>query len=1793
MKFTHIIWLFSCLLSFNLLAQTPYDELPLADKISVKEGHTPYFTNSNLGKGINPTIQSTGPEQQCNSAIPVCQNIYSTTTSYSGNGSSQEIPGNTCLGSNELNSVWYTFTSSSAGNIAFNITPNVLGQDYDFALYNITGTNCSAISSGALTPVRCNFAATGGVTGLSSSGTNASEPASGSNQSTVLATAVGQTYVLIISNYSSSANGYQLNFTPGTASIFDVTPPTITGVTAPCGSNVITFNASEQITCNTIAADGSDFTVTGTGGPYVVTAASGLNCGVNTAQINLTTSPALSGAGPWTVGVTTGSDGNTLIDLCGNVMAPQTRTFTTVPPTASVSGPSSVCKGSTFALTASSASSYTWTGAAVPAGQQNQQTITITANNAGNLNFTVNVSNGTCGNSVVTKAVTVTDAPIANFTALPSLTVCAGTPITFTNTSTYPCSTGGLGINQCNCGAFLCNTTSNQGTFATYLWTFGNGATAFYLGGSPAANFSPVYTYTAPGTYNVSLNASGLINTCSNTKNLTVTVLPAAASLTVSPTTTICPGQSSTLTATGGTSYTWTPATNLNTTSGGTVVATPPTTTIYSVTSPGCSGTQTRTIQVVVGGTPPAIGAINGLTSICPNQTGVTYSVANVAGTNYTWTVPSGASITSAPTNSNVITVNFGATAGTVSVTASGLCGTVSASIAVTTTVVAPPIGNVTGPGSVCPNQTAVTYSVNNVGGATYSWQLPPGASITSAPTNSNAITVDFGATAGSITAIAVTACGSATSIVVVAVTPNPTITMPPSTTVCPGQSVILTITGAGSYTWAPGNSLSATTGSVVTASPTVTTIYSVSTDGCGSPVTGTVEIAVSGDPPNIGLVDGPTTICSNATTGLSYSVANIPGTTYSWSVPPGATITSSPINTNSITMNMGTNSGSVIVNAVNACGTATSIVTVNLAPNPTITVTPDQSICPGESAFLAAGGAATFTWMPGNITTQTISVNPTSTTIYTVTGDNGICTSTNTIQVTPIPNPTLSISPNATVCSGTPATLTVNGASNYTWTPSTFLNNNNTASVVSTPTSSITYTVNGSTGTASNTCVSSRTVQITVIPNAIATVSPKDSVCLGSSTVMFANGGNTYNWLPTTGLTNPNNSVTTASPNSTTIYTVTVSTNGLCPGTATVEIFVNPLPTISVNSATICVGQQTATLTANGADTYTWSPGLSPLTGSVVTGNPASTQSYTVAGTDLNGCINRTVTTIAVNPLPTIAVSPNATVCPSAAITLTASGAASYTWSPNIYLNNNNTSSVVCTPSVTTTYTIDGLSSAACSNSAVVTVVSSNTLVVTASSDATICPLGSATISASGATTYTWSPSLTLNSANNTTVIATPITSTTYTVFGSSSTCTNSVQVVVTVTNNPVISLAANPPIICSGSTSALTASGASTYTWSPSTTLNSANGATVNANPLNPTTYNVSGTSTLGCTSFTTITLDVVTTPTLSAIGNPNPLTICAGKTATLSAFGATNYTWTPSSLNNVNGSPVIATPSATTIYTVTGSNGAASLFCYDTRTIQVIVTPNTTVTPGESVIICLGKSSTIYASGGLTYSWTPNTGLSSPNDSITLVTPSSAGVFIYTITATNNNNCPGSAVVQVTVNPLPIVNAGMDTTINIDNTVTLFGTGNVEVGFVNGSDGIPLSCNYCPTITVNPQNSVCYTLEGINSFGCRSTDEVCVTVTKDWDVFIPNAFTPNGDINNEFFIPVGYGISEIKLTIFDRWGHVIFKSNDETIGWDGKNKGQICEQGVYIYQAEIKAMSGATVKKTGHVTLLPRLK
>ena len=946
---------------------------------------------------------------------------------------------------------------------------------------------------------------------------------------------------------------------------------------------------------------------------------------------------------------------------------------------------------------------------------------------------------------------------------------------------------------------------------------------------------------------------------------------------------------------------------------------------------------------------------------------------------------------------------------------------------------------------------------------------------------------------------------------------------------------------------------------------------------------------------PQVSVVNVPPTHCpfTNITMNASTLLGS-PNYTYTW-VQSGTstfttTSTGSSLNDQITVTSTGPNTFTVFTEDRYSCPQSTT-VSLNVFPTPTITAN-SATICAGQqTATLTANGATTYSWIPGTglsaTTGAVVTGTPAANQNYTVIGmDANGCLNGTTTSININPLPIISVN-NSSICLGQQtATLTAIGASTYSWTAG--LSSTTGSVVTGNPITTSTFAV---TGTDINGCTNNNTSTITVNTLPIVTATSA-TICLGQQTAtLTANGASTYSW--TAGLSSTTGSIVTGNPLTNQTYSVAgIDLNG-CANFTTATIDVNSIPAITVNNATICAGQQTATLTVNGATTYSWIPGtgLSATTGSLVTGTPTTTQNYTVVGVDANGCFGGAISSISVNPIPSISTTPNLTVCPLAPTPLAANGVTSYTWTPNIFLNNNNTANVVCTPSITTTYTINGESNS-CTTNTTITITVTNTVVVNASaSNPTICPLGSSTLTANGATSYTWTPSLTLSSPNGTSVSASPPSSTTYTVIGSTSTCTNSAQVVITLTTTPVITAISNPSVICSGSSATLTASGANTYTWSPSATLSTSNGATTIASPNSTTIYNVSGTSPLGCISFTTHTISVTPTPTITATGNP--LTLCAGQTTTLAAFGASNYTWSPSgNLSSTNTNTTIATPAFTTTYTVLGTNGTVPFLCPSTKTIQILVNQIPTVTTGPDGTICEGGYTQIYATGGLTYTWSPTINVNNPNDSTTIVKPTIT--TIYTVSTTGNNNCVGTGTVSVFVNPLPIVNAGPDTTINIDNTTVLFGTSinATYFGFIS-QDGSQLSCNYCYSLTVNPQETTCYTLEGINSFGCKNTDEVCITVTKDWDVYIPNAFTPNGDNNNDTFIPMGYGIETINLLIFDRWGKQIFKSTDDNPGWNGKYKGDLCKQDVYVYQAEVIAMSGKRLLKTGHVTLLSRVK
>ena len=380
-------------------------------------------------------------------------------------------------------------------------------------------------------------------------------------------------------------------------------------------------------------------------------------------------------------------------------------------------------------------------------------------------------------------------------------------------------------------------------------------------------------------------------------------------------------------------------------------------------------------------------------------------------------------------------------------------------------------------------------------------------------------------------------------------------------------------------------------------------------------------------------------------------------------------------------------------------------------------------------------------------------------------------------------------------------------------------------------------------------------------------------------------------------------------------------------------------------------------TLIANGASNYTWSPlgGLGCSSCSNTTANPGSTTTYTVTGSSV-GCSAKDSVVITVNPVPTPSLSATSgAVCPGGSTTLSASGGTSYTWGPSSGLSSTTGASVTANPAVATTYTVTVANASGCTSLDSVSIAITPTPTVTLSSSLSsgICSGTKDTIKASGAGNYTWSPATGLNSTTGNIVVATPPDTTTYIVVGTNgSGCVDTARMTIAVTPTPTISLLPSAPGICPGDSVMLTASGASNYLWSPPGGLSCTSCSNPTAQPGSTTTYFVTGTNG-GCSSVDSVTINVGALHVTATPANP---TICSGASTTITAAGAVNYTWSPSTgLNTSTGITVIANPASATTYTLIGTSGAG---CSDTTTVAVSVnpTPTISVTPPAS-LLCKG--------------------------------------------------------------------------------------------------------------------------------------------------------------------------------------------------------------------------------------------
>ena len=805
-------------------------------------------------------------------------------------------------------------------------------------------------------------------------------------------------------------------------------------------------------------------------------------------------------------------------------------------------------------------------------------------------------------------------------------------------------------------------------------------------------------------------------------------------------------------------------------------------------------------------------------------------------------------------------------------------------------------------------------------------------------------------------------------------------------------------------------------------------------------------------------------TICAGASTTLSASG----GTTYTWNPGgnTGGTITVSPT-TGTTYVVIGTDA--------NGCSISDTI-RVSVTALPRIAAGADVAICAGNAATLNASGGNSYVWYPGGFTGPTISVDPSVSTSYTVVGTDAFgCTNSDTVDVAVNSLPVATISPDVDICQGGSATLTAGGGSTYTWTPT----GSTTGTITVNPGSSTTYNVQVSDG---NGCSTTASVNVNV--HSLPPVNLQSSfLCAGSVTTLDAGPGSvSYYWTPT-GDTTRTLSVSTGGT-----YAVTLTDAWGCTTTASATINVGSSITINLGNVSFCQGDS-ATLDAGYAGmNYQWSTGATTQAISVNT--PGS---YSVIVTDNSGCSGSIAVTANVNPLPVVSFSATSACLGSATIftntsSIGSGSISSYSWNfgngdTTLASNPSETYAAAGTYSVSLTATsVNGCTSS------ITQPVQVNPLPVAAFTAPGACA-GSPTtftdnssVSSGNIVTYAWNfgdgnnsnahnPVHSYSSPGNYTVDLTVTTA---------GGCTSSSTQTVAIHEIPVAGFVANP--VCIGSpmtfanSSTIGAGSITSWSWDfndASTSTQSTPSHTYGT----PGTYQVSliAVSNQGCADTISQAVTVNALPVVSAGADRQ---LCPGGSVNLSASGGTSYLWAPGAQTTAS---ITVTPSANTTYTVqvTDANG-----CSASDQVNVSIYPQPIANAGVDPSICIGATTTLTASGGTTYQWSPGGQTSA---SIT-VQPNTTTQYI--LTATDGNGCQATDTVRVTVNNLPAVNAGPDYSICNGSSIALTASGAQNYQWQpTGTSG--------STLIVTPGTNSTYVVTGTDNNGCQARDTVRVTV------------------------------------------------------------------------------------------------
>ncbi len=558
--------------------------------------------------------------------------------------------------------------------------------------------------------------------------------------------------------------------------------------------------------------------------------------------------------------------------------------------------------------------------------------------------------------------------------------------------------------------------------------------------------------------------------------------------------------------------------------------------------------------------------------------------------------------------------------------------------------------------------------------------------------------------------------------------------------------------------------------------------------------------------------------------------------------------------------------------------------------------------------------------------------------------------------------------------------------------------------------------------------------------------------------------------------------------------------------------------------------------------------------------------------------------------------LTPDTSICPGQSFQVRVSGTPglTYYWAPSTSLSSTTAMQPVVTPTATTSYTmIATLPGSGCppdTSSFAVSVTGVAVAILTP--DTSICVGQSVPIRVSGgdSLSYSWSPAIGLDSANVKDPIATPSVTTTYVVSVSSrSGCTSSASITISIVTVAVTVLTPDTAI-CNGASIQVIANGpaSASYQWLPTAGIPNANIIDPIITPDTSATYYLIS-NVPGCTGFTdSIRIDVQPYPNVYIGGNK---AVCKFDTLHINASVTPQwythyiYSWSPASgLDNTNSSTVIFTAGDSTdlVLTVTTSAGctgidSAQLIVHSSDFVSV---RDTSLCPGDS--IQLKPSST---ESNLSYHWHPGMYLS---DSTTAEPWANAiTTQTYWAIAANQYGCRDTLHVTVFVHSNAVIYLGDSVTLYPGETYQITPQTNCTSFLWSPPGG--LSDPYVPNPIASPEISTKYIVHGTTASGCSTTDSINIYVDPGAIIALPNAFTPGNGPNSLLKILKRGIVSLNYFRIYNRWGNLVYDSNNIDAGWDGTFHGVPQPFGVFVYELEALTNTGVVFTKHGNVTLI----